>query len=538
MSAPPVPTSSTVRSVRCAASASMAPSVSATPPSQRFVRREVAEVAGERGRIVERAVQQLVDAGDALHRERLHRSDWLDPSPRTLWRDAPATDAGPCRSRRPSPPSLLSAVVAGAAAYTRPLPDPEPRRPRCRRARHPGPADGARRADRASTACSRRPRRRRRAVPGRARPDRRRGRRRRDLGAARRPAGHARAPVRPWSALQTELRAKRALEGRRRRRLSVRSTRSAVRAPPDALRAAASPGVVDADDLALPHLATSSSPRSTSAGLCDYSVGQRHGELGRPPSAIAYIEPRRAAQRRGRARAGVALGDIGLEHGGNIAGHDTHSRGLDVDVRLIRKDRRAVPRRDDLPAGSSYDRSATRALIQAIRDVAPGHVKLIYFNDPVLIKEGLTRRFTGHDDHLHVRFCEKRHVDPRLPLLTPRRRESVPGAARRRSRASVVEDVIPIPPRAAKPSITRRGASASRPIAERASPVTAEDARRPAGPPASRRGRSTWRAAGEHLHGQPCPGRVQRRAAQVDLAAAVPEQRGAAAEGVRRCSRT
>ena len=39
-------------------------------------------------------------------------------------------------------------------------------------------------------------------------------------------------------------------------------------------------------------------------------------------------------------------------------------------------------------------------------------MKLIYFNDPVLIREGLTRRFTGHDDHLHVRFCEAWHVDP------------------------------------------------------------------------------------------------------------------------------
>ena len=55
---------------------------------------------------------------------------------------------------------------------------------------------------------------------------------------------------------------------------------------------------------------------------------------------------------------------------------------------------------------SSYDRTATRALIKAIRAAAPGHVKLIYFNDPVLIREGLTTRYTGHDDHLHIRYCE------------------------------------------------------------------------------------------------------------------------------------
>ena len=41
-----------------------------------------------------------------------------------------------------------------------------------------------------------------------------------------------------------------------------------------------------------------------------------------------------------------------------------------------------------------------------IRAAAPGHVKLIYFNDPVLIREGLTTWFSGHDDHLHIRYCE------------------------------------------------------------------------------------------------------------------------------------
>jgi hypothetical protein len=54
-----------------------------------------------------------------------------------------------------------------------------------------------------------------------------------------------------------------------------------------------------------------------------------------------------------------------------------------------------------------YERTATRALVKAIRAAAPGHVKLIYFNDPVLIREGLTRYYPGHDDHVHVRYCER-----------------------------------------------------------------------------------------------------------------------------------
>jgi peptidoglycan hydrolase-like protein with peptidoglycan-binding domain len=145
------------------------------------------------------------------------------------------------------------------------------------------------------------------------------------------------------------------------------------------------------------------------AGLCDYSVGNGTANWG-TASAIAYIDlaaRRNVAAGRGR----VALGDIGYEHGGDIAGHETHERGLDVDLRLIRKDRLQCQAGSNYRF-STYDRSATRALILAIRAFAPGHVKLIYFNDPVLIKEGLTRRLTGHDDHLHVRFCEKGHVDP------------------------------------------------------------------------------------------------------------------------------
>jgi hypothetical protein len=61
---------------------------------------------------------------------------------------------------------------------------------------------------------------------------------------------------------------------------------------------------------------------------------------------------------------------------------------------------------------ATYDRAATRALVKAIRAIAPGHVKLIYFNDPVLISEGLTTWHTGHEDHLHVRFCEATHPVP------------------------------------------------------------------------------------------------------------------------------
>lgn len=140
--------------------------------------------------------------------------------------------------------------------------------------------------------------------------------------------------------------------------------------------------------------------------LCDYSVGNGRANWG-TSAAIGQLQA--AAVTVARAGHGrVALGDIGYEHGGDIAGHESHEHGLDVDVRPMRD------AKDQCTWGvsyrwSTYDRAATRALVKAIRAAAPGHVKLIYFNDPVLIREGLVRWYPGHDDHLHIRYCEKVH---------------------------------------------------------------------------------------------------------------------------------
>jgi peptidoglycan hydrolase-like protein with peptidoglycan-binding domain len=140
--------------------------------------------------------------------------------------------------------------------------------------------------------------------------------------------------------------------------------------------------------------------------VCDYSVGNGPANWG-TAAAIGQVE---AAGARvfelGHGR--VAIGDIGLEHGGDIAGHDSHGHGLDVDVRPMRR------LEDQCRVGvnwrsSAYDRAATRDLVRAIRATAPGHIKLIWFNDPVLVREGLVRWHSGHDDHVHIRYCEKIH---------------------------------------------------------------------------------------------------------------------------------
>jgi len=166
----------------------------------------------------------------------------------------------------------------------------------------------------------------------------------------------------------------------------------------------------------------------STSGLCDYSVGNGPANWG---TAAAMAQLRTAAKRVYDAGHGrVAVGDVGFEHGGDIPGHVTHEQGLDVDVRPMRRAENQCSYATSYRS-SAYDRAATRALIKAIRAAAPGHVRLIYFNDPVLIGEGLTTRSAGHDDHLHIRYCEAWHPVSAYrcpaPPLSPQARSALAG---------------------------------------------------------------------------------------------------------------
>ncbi|HCT75727.1 MAG TPA: peptidoglycan-binding protein [Micromonosporaceae bacterium] len=105
----------------------------------------------------------------------------------------------------------------------------------------------------------------------------------------------------------------------------------------------------------------------------------------------------------------VPLGDVSFEHGGDIPGHASHEVGLDVDIWPIRTDSAQCTAGRITWQSSTYDRAATRQLVQAIRAAAPGHIAVIWFNDPTLISEGLTAQLSNHDNHLHIRYCEKIH---------------------------------------------------------------------------------------------------------------------------------
>jgi len=135
---------------------------------------------------------------------------------------------------------------------------------------------------------------------------------------------------------------------------------------------------------------------------CFYGVESGNTESWGTAAAISALQ--RASQAVTPSYGRVAVGDISHIHGGDIAGHASHEVGLDADIRPLTtgNDQCTNPStwRD-----ADYDRAATRAFIQQIR--ASGQVRLIFFNDPQLISEGLTQALDNHDDHLHVRFYER-----------------------------------------------------------------------------------------------------------------------------------
>ena len=98
----------------------------------------------------------------------------------------------------------------------------------------------------------------------------------------------------------------------------------------------------------------------------------------------------------------IQIGDISRKGGGSFRPiHASHKNGIDVDIRPIRKDGKPLPLNiQNNP--NALDRDKMRELIKVIRQVNPNAI--IYFNDPVLIKEGLTTFMKGHFNHIHVRF--------------------------------------------------------------------------------------------------------------------------------------
>jgi peptidoglycan hydrolase-like protein with peptidoglycan-binding domain len=107
----------------------------------------------------------------------------------------------------------------------------------------------------------------------------------------------------------------------------------------------------------------------------------------------------------------IGIGDISKRGGGEFPPHKSHRTGVDVDIRPMRSDK--VEGRTNWKDSTTYSRELTRQLIQLIRTFY--NVEMIFFNDPVLIMEKLSKRWPGHDDHLHIRFAPSVVVSPSAP---------------------------------------------------------------------------------------------------------------------------
>ncbi len=152
-------------------------------------------------------------------------------------------------------------------------------------------------------------------------------------------------------------------------------------------------------------------PAYGTSSLCNYNGGNRSADWG-TANTISSLE---AAARlfHGRTGGRIAVGDISFEHGGEIRYHATHEQGLDIDIALVRTDGRQCNNPGISYRHARYDRADTRAMLVAMREIYGPHLKLIYCNDPQMIRAGLSVRYPNHDDHVHVRVCEADHAQGR-----------------------------------------------------------------------------------------------------------------------------
>lgn len=102
----------------------------------------------------------------------------------------------------------------------------------------------------------------------------------------------------------------------------------------------------------------------------------------------------------GRPRLGI--GDLSRPGGGPFTGpavgHASHQNGLDVDIRLVRRDGA-----EDATRPGTYDRPLTQAVVDRLVARGAGLV-LIGPSLDLHGPPGVVMRWPNHDDHLHVRF--------------------------------------------------------------------------------------------------------------------------------------
>lgn len=102
------------------------------------------------------------------------------------------------------------------------------------------------------------------------------------------------------------------------------------------------------------------------------------------------------------------IGNISTFGGYEYDGHKSHRKGLEMDIRPIRKDKHVGQDARVSRFDAVYDRTATTELLRLFAQHPM--VTKIYFNDDHVqqaIGGGRVRSWRGHDDHIHIEIKER-----------------------------------------------------------------------------------------------------------------------------------
>ncbi len=127
----------------------------------------------------------------------------------------------------------------------------------------------------------------------------------------------------------------------------------------------------------------------------EYYIYTQSSKVFGTPATILSIKSL-AAKVKGALGLRIGIGDISYQNGGHMPPHDSHTRGVDVDIRPLRSD--SKEERVTIHE-NEYSRENTKRLVELVSEDT--NLKSILFNDS---KIAGVKQWAGHDNHLHVRF--------------------------------------------------------------------------------------------------------------------------------------
>jgi RHS repeat-associated protein len=140
---------------------------------------------------------------------------------------------------------------------------------------------------------------------------------------------------------------------------------------------------------------------ANSPGL--YLSGNRNNKYGTESTVAALRAVGAAWAQRHPDAPRITIRDISREGGGRLSPHKSHAHGVDVDIRVFRRDGMVAERPAFVNRPETYSRELTQALVNELFSQGEARVRTIFTADPQLQGPRMTYD-TDHIDHIHVRF--------------------------------------------------------------------------------------------------------------------------------------